>query len=486
MISIQAKKHDNFSVEFKFGFEGKDKAELADFAVNSWVFVPNSMGINPDNYGKKQFYRDIKSNVRLITPVFSLHEIADPDALPFTSLQRAIDDLMKTSDTASADAFDYHLKMFGAIFKSSIRDFERHFRTAKVPENADAFLCGYVSDIRDILSRYRSLGTLMEEKGVSETLRGRFRLVDEFLSYITEMRTIRIIKKIDSSRQVSELASSREDLISLIKDERSYKQQNGYGIINKDKEQNRQLVYHHGMLKKFVESDLYIRLQKKKDGVAIEQLYYSIAAGVAMIFATAVAWHTQVRFGNITWPLFVVLVVSYMLKDRIKDLLRYYFAHKLGNKYYDNKAIITIGQKKVGVIREGVDFISMANIPAEVMSLRSNAARIAETTKIFEEKIILYRKRITIDGKALAENDDYPMDGINEIMRLHLNRFTYMMDNPEVPVATLDGNDEIVVEKVQKIYYLNIVFQLQHAEQVEYRRFRVVMTRDGVLRIEEK
>ena len=486
MISIQAKKHDNFSVEFKFGFEGKDKAELADFVVNSWVFVPNSMGINPDNYGKKQFYRDIKSNVRLITPVFSLHEIADPDALPFTSLQRAIDDLMKTSDTASADAFDYHLKMFGAIFKSSIRDFERHFRTAKFPENADAFLSGYVSDIRDILTRYRSLGALMDEKGVGETLRGRFRLVDEFLSYITEMRTIRIIKKIDSSRQASELAASRDDLISLIKDERSYKQQNGYGIINKDKEQNRQLVYHHGMLKKFVESDLYIRLQKKKDGVAIEQLYYSIAAGVAMIFATAVAWHTQVRFGNITWPLFVVLVVSYMLKDRIKDLLRYYFAHKLGNKYYDNKAIITIGQKKVGVIREGVDFISMANIPAEVMSLRSNAARIAETTKIFEEKIILYRKRITIDGKALAENDDYPMNGINEIMRLHLNRFTYKMDNPEVPVTTLDGNDEIVVEKVQKIYYLNIVFQLQHAEQVEYRRFRVVMTRDGVLRIEEK
>ena len=33
----------------------------------------------------------------------------------------------------------------------------------------------------------------------------------------------------------------------------------------------------------------------------------------------------------------IVLVISYMLKDRIKDLLRYYFAHKLGNKYYDKK-----------------------------------------------------------------------------------------------------------------------------------------------------
>ena len=486
MISIQAKKHDNFSVEFKFGFEDKDKAELEDFAVNSWVFVPNSMGINPDNYGKKQFYRDIKSNVRLITPVFSLHEIADPDALPFTSLRRAIDDLMTSSDVASADAFDYHLKMFGAIFKSSIRDFERHFRTSKVPENVDSLLDGYVADVRNILSRYRAFGARMTEQEVSETLRGRFRLVDEFLSYNAEMRAIRLIRKLDSSRQASELASRKEKLIAMIKDEREYKQKCGYGIINNDKEQNRQLVYHHGMLKKFVESDLYIRLQKKKDGVAIEQLYYSIAAGVAMIFATAVAWHTQVKFGNITWPLFVVLVVSYMLKDRIKDLLRYYFAHRLGNKYYDNKAVITIGQKKVGVIKEGVDFISLSNIPEKVLSLRSSAARIAETTKIFEEKIILYRKRITIDGKALAENDDYPMRGINEIMRLHLNRFTYKMDNPEIPVATLDENDEIVVEKVQKIYYLNIVFQLQHADQVEYRRFRVVMTREGVLRIEEK
>lgn len=78
------------------------------------------------------------------------------------------------------------------------------------------------------------------------------------------------------------------------------------------------------------------------------------------------------------------------------------------------------------------------------------------------------------------------MRGLNEIMRLHLNRFTYKMDNPEIPVAILDDDDEIVVEKVQKIYYLNIVFQLHHADQTEYRRFRVVMTRDGILRIEEK
>ena len=58
MISIQAKKHDNFSVEFKFGFNCKEDGKRDDFSVNAWMFVPNSLDINSENYGKKQFYRE--------------------------------------------------------------------------------------------------------------------------------------------------------------------------------------------------------------------------------------------------------------------------------------------------------------------------------------------------------------------------------------------------------------------------------------------
>ena len=79
MITIQAKKHDNFSVEFKFGFEGNQEVGRGEFMVNSWIFVPNSLDINPQTYGKDQFYRDIKSNVRLITPVYLLRELSDAE-----------------------------------------------------------------------------------------------------------------------------------------------------------------------------------------------------------------------------------------------------------------------------------------------------------------------------------------------------------------------------------------------------------------------
>lgn len=98
---------------------------------------------------------------------------------------------------------------------------------------------------------------------------------------------------------------------------------------------------------------------------------------------------------------------------------------------------------------------------------------------------MLYRKHLTIDDVALAANADYPMRGINEIMRLHLTRFTQKMDNPEVPIDVVDDQGNIGSVQVDKIYCINIVFQFQHDSEVEYNHFRITMTRDGVLRIDE-
>ncbi|MGM9736526.1 MAG: hypothetical protein ACI3ZL_08960 [Candidatus Cryptobacteroides sp.] len=485
MVTIHAKKHDNYSVEFKFGFEDSERTQKNDFAVNTWIFVPNSIGINPESYGKDQFYRDIKSNVRLITPVYSLGEIADDDSLPLTSLRGAIGKAVAESSSEAGDEYEYHLKMFAAIFKSALRNAEHQFRSSKSPEKLSGIASGIERNCRAILGKYRSLYGMIPDEPQFDKARKYFILGDEFMSHIVEVRSLRVIKKMDALRHSDCLSEERQRLMCLVMEEEEYRKSKGYGLIGDDPEYNRQVVYHHGMLKKFVESDLYIGLEKKKDGVAVEQLYYSIAAGVAMIFATAVAWLTQVRFGNITWPLFIALVISYMMKDRIKELMRFYFAHKLGNKYYDKKAKISIGKKNVGFIKEGVDFISFEKTPGQVKQMRNDAATIDDASRIFEEKILLYRKRVQIDGKVLSDICEYPMKGINEIMRLHLTRFTQKMDNPEVPIDHLSHDGSISTVKVQKIYYLNVIFQLCHETEAEYHHFRILMTRSGILKVEE-
>ena len=484
MISIQAKKHDNYSVEFKFGYNCAEGRKCDDFSVNAWIFVPNSLGVNAENYGKKQFYRDVKSNVRLITPVYLLSEIAQEDSLPLMSLRNAMENLLKSQAPSDVESYEYHLKMFAAIFKSSIRNHSQHIRSVGNLDLDKYLVDDYVRSTDAVLSRFRMMYRIIDVPTIDEKIRSYFKMCDEFMSHVVAIQTIRIIKSIDSLPADADFSYAREELAALIRREQDYKSCRGYGVLTDDSDQNRRLVYHRGMLKKFIESELYIRLDKKKDGVAVEQIYYSIAAGIAMIFATAVAWITQTRYGNITWPLFVALVVSYMLNDRIKELMRYYFAHKLGNKYYDNKATVTIGHKRVGEIKEGFDFISSAKLPAEVARLRRTSAGIDEEVNIVEEKVMLYRKHVYIDQEALSGNDNYPMRGINEIMRLHLTRFSLKMDNPEVPVDTLDSQGNIRTVLVDKVYYMNVVFNFKHGSGSEYHHFKIAMTRDGVLSVD--
>lgn len=485
MISIQAKKHDNFAVEFKCGFNCVVDGLTDDFAVNAWIFVPNSLDINPENYGKKQFYRDIKSNVRLITPTFTLRELAKESSHPLQSLTSAINSIVASPfEDSVIDTYEYHLKMYSAIFKSALRDQAKDLMSSCSMPDATDLVVDYATSSRKVLSRFRDLFRLIDSPDIPEKVRHSFRLCDEFMTHILDVRTLRLIKLMDTSD--AELCGPmREKLVELLAEEQIYRQQKGYRNLTGDSKQDRELVHHFGMLKKYIESELYIKLDKKKDGVAVQQIYYSLAAGVAMIFATGVSWHSQQKYGNITWPLFVVLVISYMLKDRIKDLLRYYFAHRLGNKYYDKKAIIAIGNTNVGTIKEGFDFISDTKIPDEVKSLREKSSFVEGESNIFEEKVLLYRQRVTLDENALAVKDQYTRQGINEIFRLHLNRFTHKMDNPQVKVDAMDESGNISTFSVQKIYYVNVVFQLVHDNKIQYRQFRIGMTRDGVLDVEQ-
>ena len=79
MIDLQTKIHDKFTLEFKVGFIAKKNQNILnvnDFVMNTWIFVPNSLDINKSKYPKENFYRDIKSGVRLITPSYKLHDLA--------------------------------------------------------------------------------------------------------------------------------------------------------------------------------------------------------------------------------------------------------------------------------------------------------------------------------------------------------------------------------------------------------------------------
>ena len=483
MIDIKAKIHDKFSIEFKVGFRVRRKLKKNDFAVNTWLFIPNSLDINQQTYGKNQFYRDVKSYVRLITPVFLLREITD--TIINKSLKDSFSIMASDPTKTNTREYEHQIKMFGSIFKSALRDECNHIleKSIKNDDDVEYLVLSTIENIKSITAGYRELRKIINVPTVSANVLNYFSFGDEFIAGTIEHYLYSLINGIPDTDKYKTL---RKELIICVKDEEKYKQEKGYVIIKPDNPANNQeLVFRYGILKKFIESDLFLKVFKQRDGVLIEQIYFSLAAGMSMVFATSVAFYTQRKYGNFTMPLFVALVVSYMLKDRIKELMRFYFVGANKDKYFDNKTTISLKDNPIGFSKEGMDFITEAMIPQEIMKIRARSPLVEAENRISDEKIILYRKIVKIDREKMIAHSKYVFSGINDIMRLYVNNFVQKMDNPETPLCFADEDGKMSTIIAEKIYYLNIVMEMQFDGQADYKRYRIVFSRNGIINLEE-
>jgi len=484
MIEDLVKIHDKFAVEIKLGFIARKKQEISDFAVNTWIFIPNSLDVNRVTYEKTDFYRDLKSNIRLITPVYLLRDIAIRDKAPFALMENSFQELASEPTRTRISAYEYHIRMFVSIVKSALREEINHILNNGISEDMEYLVDEYVENIRKVADNYRILRRVINVPTISKELMNYYLFGDEFLSNLKEQHSFKLLEGLKKKPQLSESVILK--LQDLIAAEVSYKREKGYPVVERDSpDRNRDLVFRLSLLKKYAENELFLTTNKRRDGVWIEQVYLSIAAGISMVFATAIAFSFQQKFGNFTMPFFVALVVSYMLKDRIKELARYYFAHKLGRRFFDHRTDVSLSDHNIGWSKESMDFVTETKVPAEVIKVRNRSAILEADNRSNREKIILYRRLVRLNRKSLDECSQYPTSGMNDIIRFNVSNFIQKMDNPVVPLYYPGETGGIAIVKGEKMYYINLVMQFKNEEQSEYKRYRIVMNRKGIREIEK-
>jgi len=485
MINIQTKIHDRFSVEFKIGFNANREQVINKFSMNTWIFVPYSLDVNHSTYSKSMFYRDLRSNIRLITPIYLLKEMVSGKAEPFSLLANSFQKLANQPTKENKGDFEYNIKMFAAIFKSSLRNQILYVMNPPVQDEREELCNILIINIETILDKYRSLYRIISIPTISKECFDYYLFGDEFMSNIVHKQMFRLMNFLREHHN-SIFLNIKEKILKLVEKEVTHRKSRDYPIVDKNSSnENRTLVYRSGALKKYVESELFLNIAKKKDGRLVEQIYFSLAAGISMIFATAIAFSFQQRYGNFTIPLFVGLVVGYMLKDRIKELARYYFAHKLKEKYFDNKTTIGINEHKIGWSKEGFDFIKDSMVPPEVMRIRNRTPLLEADNRYSEEKIILYRKLVELDREQLDLNSEYYISGINDILRFNLSTYLQKMDDPDVPLFIVSKDDDYEEITGSKVYYLNFIIQFKSHNYESFKRYRIVFNRNGINEIEE-
>lgn len=485
MIDIQEKVHDNFSLEFKIGFiTNKNTEDINEFRINTWIFVPNSLDINRSTYTKESFYKDVKNNLRLITPVYTLKEILTEGRGPLPRLQKALEALLEEPlDEIKIESYIYQVKMFVSIMKSALRRNVQDINNASEDQIIISNVKNYVSDIREIKFQYRELSELLSLSDTTKEQRDYFSFGDDFLGNVIEQHTFQLMRKLKGSSAFDEV---KPFLYQLIEEEKAYREEKGFMLLKEgDEKHNSLVITQRNILKKFVESDLFLQIIKKKDGFMAQQFYYGIAAGISMIFATVISFFATQRFGNFTTDLFLILVFSYIFKDRIKDVMRYYFSSQLGKRYYDSKLKLSIRNQEIGWIKEAFDFMEEDKIPEEVRAMRARSPLVEAENKVYDEKIILYRKWVTLSRDDLEKYKEYRLSGINDITRFNLLNFTQKMDNAYIPLYLPDEENGFMTIEGKKRYSLYFIIQCKSESNEYYKKYRVLFNREGISDVSE-
>ncbi len=477
--------HDKYQFEIKLEYQLDPNKNAAIYDVETYFFFPYSLGINQQSYSKVDFYNDLQAYIRLKTPTVLLQDMALGQDTPLGKLRRSIEVLPSNVTPKNISQYKYKMKMFACIFKSAIRDHVAFIQSKKNLQDITDLLDKYEESIRNITREFRSLRSILNVPSISNDIFSMYLFGDEYLSLLIEAYSYELLEFLKQNDHPQKELYKKK-LLALIVEELEYREKNHYPSIPKKDSTNENVIFRASVLKKYMGSVLFLNTRTKQDGSFLEQVVFAIAAGIAMMFAVVTTFYARSVYSNVSTPLFVILVVSYMFKDRIKEFMRSYLGNKLRRILFDHKVNIFYSPKeKIGWCKESFSFIADSKIPAKIMKLR-NRDHITEIENGWlGEKTILYRKRTKLFRQKLKRiYKDYRLESINDIIRLNVMKFLSKMDNPQKALYITDG---VTYEKIygKRVYHINMILKYSMDEVVRYKRFRLILSQDGIQRIEE-
>lgn len=486
MIDEEIRLHNKSQIEFKYNYSFPNNTKKNSYQVDTYIFIPNSLGINHYSYPSEQFYRDLQSNIRLKTPSYSLESLTKKDSIPYNNLLQEIEKLKASYDHDEMHPFEDNLKMFCSVFRTSIRDHISLIQNKCSSNKCVSLVDQFLESVVLIVNRYRALRPLFDKSNVPEDALAIYKFGDEYLSLLMESVCFRLIDLVEACT-VEASPQQMNSLYDILNTEKNHRIKESYGSVPVSNADNEEYIYRRSVLKKFASSVLYLNTKYIKEGKVLEQVLYSVAAGIAMIFATVMAFYFQVLYGNLTFPFLITLVISYMLKDRMKDSLKLLFVKKFLGRKFDHKfKIFSSSGKSIGFCKESCRFLKVEYTPQDIMKCR-NRERFTEIENGFflAENVIHHQKLIQLNLNGLKKSfPNFKAEGITDITRFTILKFLEKMDGGREIINLVHENQR---EKIsaKKVYHINLVIRYSSSSGESIRKFRVVVDQNGIKRIEE-
>ncbi len=485
-LNLTLKRRSKLQIEFNVNYPLDNKQKTAAHTVDAYLFVPRTLGINSETYPSYLFYRDLQSYSELLPQRQSLHDIVAEGYGLLPHLRKCIDQSLPGNKLDTLQNFENASRAFCRILKTAINQQLQEALSDPGSETCLHTADQFMLSSSQVLSEFRELESALPDSDQHSRLQRIYLLCDEYLSLLVEESSCHLAYSL--RRRSSDAC---DGLIIKLHDyaqrELSYRSERGYASLPNKAHHNEALVYRRNSLQTYIESAFFLTTYNKPEGRLGRELLLSLAAGIAMVIATAAAFVGHVKYDNWSTTFFLILVISYMFKDRIKALAQDYLQSRGQRFFFDFRKTI-YGQttrRPLGMQRESFGFVPTRELPQWLVKLRNYDHLVAIDNDYCGEHTILYRRRGKLYPKRLAAAfTGCDIEGIRQIINFDLSRFARKMDNSKSRVFIPDGAG---YQKASGrcAYHLHLIIDFKSDTISTIQHYRLIVSLDGILRIEK-
>lgn len=479
-IQERIKIHDRHQFEIKHVYPlSSQNGRALRYTVELYLFIPQSLDINPESRRKEEFYRDLQSRIRWQTPVCLLESLLCSEESILARLRARMSELGRRPDDPKVqERFVDTLKLCCSIVKSALRD--------EIEFCCDSCLTGERIDrlennTQELLSRFRGLRPLLQVPHLDPRYAEIYDFGDEYISLVAEYYFASLAESLSDTGEISR--KLRKAVLRLAAGEAHYRRKRGFSSVISESDSNEAAIYRMRVLKKIMGSILYLRTSRSADGRFAEELLTSLSAGVAMFLALMLSLLGRHLVADVTAWFVAIAVICYIVRDRIKDSCRFRFVGWARRFFFDYSTRISDAHgRRVGTSKELFSFIRESALPPEVAKLRARSL-VVELANAPGENIVYYKKKIVLRAASSPSGEEY--NGVVDIVRMSIR---HLLDRMDDPIRSLLLPQSGGVRRVNGhcVYHLNLVLRYAaEGNPEEYRKFRLILDQNGIVRIEQ-
>lgn len=486
---------DRRTIEIRNHLEVPSPGEQTCYNIDRWFFFPRNASMGVDGWTREAFYGSSQVLMRLQPLSLDLVELADladlsnPGHLLLNRVEMLHQPVACNGESMTAIAQLYGAELVDAL-NESVRAVSRLASQGTAGLEAKIHnLCFDTFAALDTL-RFVRRSTLPYEPVAHRALIPSLAFAEEFACAMVDERFSELGLELGREQALRDGTCSvaKCQLILAQALQRLNRRRRDQGFVMPARHAGEDYSYRMGLLKKELQRSLYIDARATRSDPLVANSAAMVAAGLAATWATIA--QVPLFQANLTTTkgliVFGMAVGAYVLKDRIKDVVKTHLVKRWKPWDHDQRIIDNIfhhiGAGGIsGRSRERVGWITEQEIAPEVLAVRQ-AHRTVRGSSTDQEQVLHYTRRIELEGVERPADAEF---GISSIFRFSLADIMARLEDPVDEIAYYDAGFH--EGAIPKIYHVNLVHRTRNESTGEewFTRTRIVINRKRILRVEE-